>query len=109
MPRVGNHPNTLRMHPTLSRHSIKPIQTSRLPEPMRRGPCFILFLYFHPLSHPCHIGFQSYYFFSIFYYTAFNSPSTCRALLRLPTSTSPSSLLPPPTPRPKPPSSPPAA
>src|SRR5882724_5174849 len=95
---------------TSSRHSIRPIQTSRFLESIRRGPYLIFLLIFsHPLSHPCHIGFQSYYFFSILYFTAFNSPSTCWALLRLPTSTSPSSLLPPLTPRPKPPSSPPAA
>src|SRR5882724_7121177 len=98
------------MHPTWSRHSIRPIQTSWLLESMRRGLYLIFLLIFsRPLSHPCQIGFQSYYFFSILYFTAFNSPSTCRALLHLPTSTSPSSLLPPPIPRPKPPSSPPAA
>src|SRR5882724_3380426 len=44
MPQVGNHLNTSQMHPTLSRHSIMPTQISRLPELMRRGPCFILFL-----------------------------------------------------------------
>src|SRR5882724_3898410 len=97
------------MHLMWSRHSIRPIQSSRLLESMRRGPCLIFLLIFsHPLSHPCQVGFQSYYFFSILYFTAFNSPSTCWALLRLPTSTSPSSLLPPLIPRPKPPSLPPA-
>src|SRR5882724_3867116 len=41
MQRVGNHPNTSPTHPTLSRNSIKPIQTSRPLKFMRRGPCYI--------------------------------------------------------------------
>src|SRR5882724_1725255 len=98
------------MHPMLSRHSIRPIQTSRLPESRKRGPCLIfLLIYFRPLNHLFSIMFSELLFFFIFDFTVFNSQSTCRALLRLPTSTSPSSCLPPPIPRPTPPSSPSAA
>src|SRR5882724_2637007 len=109
MPRVGNRLNTLRMHPTLSRHSIRPIQTSRLLESMRRGPCLIFFLIFSPAEPSLSNRFSEllFLFHPLFY--SFNSPSTCWTLLHLPTLTSPSSLLPPPIPRQKPPSSPPAA
>src|SRR5882724_2948715 len=64
-PRVENHLNTLRTHPMLSRHSIRPIQTSQLPESIKRGPCLIfLLIYFHPLNHLFSIMFSELLFFS---------------------------------------------
>src|SRR5882724_5902019 len=57
MPPVGNHWNTSRMHLTWSKRSIRPIQTSRLPEFMRRGLCFIFFLYYGLLNHSLEICF----------------------------------------------------
>jgi len=108
MPQVGNCLNISLMHLTLSRHSIMPIQTSWLPESMRRGPVLYLFLYFRPLNHPFQICFQSHYFF-ILYFTVFNPRYTSQTLLHLPTLTSPSSCPPLPTPTPIPPSWHPAA
>ena len=52
----------------LSRHSIRPIQTSQLLESMKRGPCLIVFLIFSPTELSCfHYVFRVPSF--IFYFT----------------------------------------
>src|SRR5882724_508064 len=67
MQQVGNHPNTLRMHLTWSRHSTRLIQLSWPPKFMRRGPCSIYFL---TLSHTepfCLNIFLEFLFFLLIY------------------------------------------
>src|SRR5882724_7864398 len=50
----------------LSRHSIRPIQTSRLLESKRRGPCLIFFLIFSPTEPSLSNMFSELLFFSSF-------------------------------------------
>src|SRR5882724_7376406 len=73
MQRVGNHPNTSPTHPTLSRNSIKPIQTSRPLKFMRRGPCYIHSLILsHSNDYFClrTMFLESIHFFSFIYIEA---------------------------------------
>src|SRR5882724_2053601 len=111
MQRVGNHLNTSPTHPTLSRHSIKPIQTSRPLKFMRRGPCYIHSLI---LSHSNDYFFlrtmflESRLFFSFIYIEA-QMYILNRTPRPPPSSPSPSLCPPPPIPRSTPPSSRPAA
>src|SRR5882724_12571657 len=71
------------MHLELFRHSIRPIQTSWLPEPMRRGPCFMLFLIFSPTDPSLSIMFPEllvyhplFYSFLLSIYMSGSAPST---------------------------------
>src|SRR5882724_7997690 len=69
MPQVGNCLNTLKMHLMLSRHSIRPIQTSWLLESMRRGPCLIFFLIFSPTEPSFSNMFSELLFFHLLFYS----------------------------------------
>src|SRR5882724_8733271 len=51
MPQAGNHLNTLKMHLTWSRHSIRLIQISQPPKSFQGGNVLYFFLHYHSLNH----------------------------------------------------------